>query len=123
LKLSLLVDEDSQGKLLVSLLKKAGHTVETTNEAGLRTAPDSVVLAYAIANELVLLTQNCSDFVDLAIGIVEAGEHHPGVLLVYKDNDPSKDMDAATIVQAVKNLTKTKLSLADKIIVLNNYRN
>jgi predicted nuclease of predicted toxin-antitoxin system len=85
LSLKLLVDEDSQGKLLVNLLKRSGHNVKTVNEAGFRTAADADIFDYAIAERRTLLTQNCSDFAELAVAMVEGGGHHSGVLLIYKE--------------------------------------
>jgi hypothetical protein len=55
LSLRLLVDEDSQAKRFVNLLKQAGHDVITVNEAGLMSKPDSVVLDYARQEGLTLL--------------------------------------------------------------------
>nr|WP_319421436.1 DUF5615 family PIN-like protein [Pleurocapsa sp. FMAR1] len=62
MSLRLLIDEDSQAKPLVSLLRKVGHDVETANEAGLSGKEDFLVLNYARIGNRVLLTQNCDDF-------------------------------------------------------------
>jgi predicted nuclease of predicted toxin-antitoxin system len=47
LSLKLLIDEDAQDKVLVKLLRLAGHEVITVNEAGLMSQPDFIVLDYA----------------------------------------------------------------------------
>ena len=121
MSLKLLIDEDTQGKVLVNCLKKAGYDVQTVNEAGLRTASDHAVFNYAISHKRIVLTQNSSDFAALAIALLEKRKHHPGLLLIYKDNNVTKDMNAAKIMQALKNLEKSQLDLIDQTIVLNLY--
>jgi predicted nuclease of predicted toxin-antitoxin system len=107
LGLKLLLDEDSQAKLLVSLLRKSGHHVQTANEAGLQASADSAVLTYAIETHHTLVTQNCADFIELASAINKMGGHHHGIILVYNNNNPVRDMNAASIVDAIDNLEKT----------------
>lgn len=58
----MLLDEDSQAKYLVNLLRAAGHDVITINEAGLMGQSDSFLLEYARQQGRVLLTRNCDDF-------------------------------------------------------------
>ena len=62
MSIKLLINEDSQDKRLVRLLKEAGHDVVTASEAGLMGKPDSEVFQYAMARNHVILTQNCQDF-------------------------------------------------------------
>jgi predicted nuclease of predicted toxin-antitoxin system len=121
LSLKLLVDEDSQGKILVALLRKAGHDVLTVNTAGLRTASDSTIFNYAIAHKRTVLTHNCLDFTEIASTVLQQGKHHHGLLLVYKDNNTHKDMNASTIARAIRNLLKSRLKLKDLTIALNQY--
>lgn len=79
------MDEDCQAKPLVTILRLATHDVLTVNEAGLRGKEDSLVFDYANSNQRVLLTYNCDDFEELH----ENNPNHPGILAVYKNNDPS----------------------------------
>jgi predicted nuclease of predicted toxin-antitoxin system len=88
LSLQLLIDEDCQAKPLISLLKKAGHDVITANEAGLAGKEDYLVLDYAIAENRVLLSQNCDDFQALH----QEKPHHPGILVIYQNDLRSKNM-------------------------------
>ena len=67
MSLRLLLDEDIQAKLLVNLLKKAGHDVLTINDVNLTGQLDPMVLDYARQTNRILLTQNCHDFEDLLI--------------------------------------------------------
>ena len=74
----LLIDEDSQAKVLVTLLKQAGYDVLTVNEAGLSGQPDSVVFEYACLEGRLVLTRNYDDFQALheANPIHPAGQTH-----------------------------------------------
>ena len=65
MSLKLLLDEDSQAKYLVNLLRGSGHDVITANDAGLGGLLDSVVLDYARQQKRVILTRNCDDFLEL----------------------------------------------------------
>ena len=119
--MNLLIDEDTQGKILVEKLRKAGHDVLTVNKADLRMAADQTVFNYAVSHGRILLTQNSIDFAQLASAHIQDGKHHPGLLLVYKKNNVAKDMNATTIVKAIENLVKSKLPLKDQTIALNSY--
>ena len=117
----MLLDEDSQGKLLLNLLLKAGHDVETVNQSGLRTASDERVFKYAREQNRLLLTHNCDDFAELAIGLLAQGGHHNGLLLVYGTDNVSKRIGAHAIVRALGNIEKLKISLVDQVFPLNSY--
>lgn len=113
----MLVDEDSQAKLLVTLLKGAGHDILTSNEANLVGKSDAVVLDYARVQNRVLLTHNCDDFEALH----EEFPSHPGILAVYRDANPSKNMSFEAIVKAIANLEVAAFPLADQFIPLNQW--
>lgn len=49
---------------------------------------------------LTLITKNPADFKELH----EREPRHAGILAVYQDNDPSRDMSNADIVRAIRNL-------------------
>ncbi len=63
---------------------------------------DEVHFRYAAENGLILLTKNPDDFLELH----DKDAQHAGILLVYQDNDPDRDMDHAQIVRALANLEK-----------------
>lgn len=88
MSLQLLLDEDSQAKYLVNLLRTAGHNVVTINAAGLMGQPDSLVLEYARQQGRVLLTRNCDDFEE----IHQINSVHSGILAVYQNPDSTKNM-------------------------------
>lgn len=117
MSLRLLIDEDSQAKLLVDLLKIAGHDVVTINELELSGSDDTIVLDCARKQERVLLTQNCRDFEALH----QLNSSHPGILAIYQDNYSSKDMSFKDIVKAIANLEVANIPLANQFISLNHW--
>jgi predicted nuclease of predicted toxin-antitoxin system len=113
----LLLDEDSQAKLLVRLLQQAGHDVVTVNEVGLQGKPDISVLEYAKKRERLVLTRNCDDFRNLHTN----NSKHPGILAIYQGSDPSKDMSYKDIVNAIAKIEAAQYTLAGEFIVLNQW--
>jgi predicted nuclease of predicted toxin-antitoxin system len=116
--LRLLVDEDSQARTLVRLLVEAGHDVLTAEVAGLNSLDDAEVFARAIREQRTLVTRNCSDFLALH------GEHpeHSGILAIYQDADPSKNMRHAEIVRSIGNVQDSGVNVAGEFLALNAWR-
>lgn len=117
MSLKLLVDEDSQAKRLVNLLRQAGHDVLTINEAGLAGEDDAIVLDYARQERRLLLTQNCKDFEVLH----QENLNHPGILGIYRERQYSKNMNFQEIVKAIANLEAAMMPLANQFISLNQW--
>lgn len=115
MSLKLLVDEDSQAKLLVTLL--AGHDVLSVNAAALSGQSDAVVFDYARKERRLVLTGNYDDFQVLH----EANPVHPGILVVYRDANRSKDMSFKAIVRVIANLEAANIPLANQFISLNQW--
>src|SRR5437868_10175371 len=101
--------------MLVQLLRAAGHRVVTPLEAGTSGEPDEVHLQFAASQGLVLLSKNPGDFAQLH----EASSEHSGILVIYQDNDPDRDMTYADIVRAIGNLERAGITLAKSFQVLN----
>lgn len=117
MSLSLLLDEDSQAKLLVKLLQTAGHDVLTVNEAAIAGFPDDQVLEYARQHDRILITRNCNDFQALH----QVNPNHPGILAVYQHADTSKNMSYSAITNALNNLVVAHLELAGQFTILNQW--
>jgi predicted nuclease of predicted toxin-antitoxin system len=117
LSLQLLLDEDSQAKYLVNLLRAVGHDVTTVSEVGLGGRPDANVLDYARQQAKVLLTRNCDYFEELH----RAKPTHPGILVVYQNPDSSKNMSYQSIVAAISNLEAAGYALENQFVVLNQW--
>lgn len=115
MSLRLLLDEDSQAKYLVNLLRAAEHDVITANEAQIVGFPDREVLAYARQNNCVLLTRNCDDFQELH----QRQPNHHGILAIYQDPEVAEQMSYRNIVRAIANLEATGSELAGQFVALN----
>ena len=117
MSLRLLIDEDTQAKLFVNLLKLAGHDVITINDVDLTGQKDSVVLDFARQNNRLLITQNCDDFEALH----QVNSVHPGILAIYNNTNPSKNMSFKAIVKAIANLEASSVPLENQLISLNHW--
>jgi len=120
--MNLYLDDDSVHRVLVRLLKQAGHNVEIPSDAELMGRPDPVHLTHTIECQRVLLTANHNDFADLHELVAAARGQHPGILVVRKDNDPKRDMTQRGIVAAIANLTASGVQFANEFIILNYWR-
>jgi len=103
------------------MLKAAGHNVTTVFELGLAGMPDYDVLLCAIKTKRILFTQNCEDFVSLSESIISNGGKHPGIILLYKNNNQKKDMSNQDIVKAINNLVKMDIAIPNSVHSLNQY--
>ncbi len=118
----LYLDDDSASPLLARLLIQAGHDVVLPVQVGMEGTADPVHLTYAIREERVLITGNHDDFEDLHDLLMQAQGHHPGVLVIRRDNDPRRDLSPRGIVGTIRNLAAAKISLADQFVILNHWR-
>ena len=113
--MKLLLDEDSQGKLLVLRLRDIGHDVLTVSEAGLEARNDAEVFTFVKREGRVLLTRNVKDFQALH----EADDNHAGILVEHQDKDPSKNLSAASIVRAISNIEVSGWEIAGQFVSVN----
>jgi len=118
----LYLDDDLAGPLLARLLRNAGHDLVLPTDVGLAGADDSVHFARAIEDNRAVLTRNYRDFENLHNLVVKAQGHHPGVLLVRRDNDPRRNLTPRDIVRAIRNLEAAGLPMTDQCHVLNHWR-
>jgi hypothetical protein len=118
----LYLDDDCVDKMLVQLLRREGHDVRVPGELGLTGAQDAVHLRHAIREKRALLTRNYDDFEILHNLLLEGKGHHSGILVVRRDNDPKRDLKAAGIARAIRNLNHAGVPIPDQYIVLNHWR-
>ena len=110
----LYVDEDSASLQLIARLRAAGHVVIEP----LRGMSDARCWRHAQAERSAVLTTNARDFEALAA----TGPHH-GLLLGYRDNDPTRDMTAKDITAAVDRIAETCAEgFSDQVLTLNGFR-
>lgn len=123
--LRLYLDDCASSRSLCDLLRGAGHTVVTSADAGLRGEDDEVHFDYAIRERFALVTYNAKDFQTLARLRREAGDDHPGVIAIYQDNNPRRDMTDQDIVAAIAFLEQCsggQEGIANGFHSLNAYR-
>lgn len=118
MSLFLLLDEDSQSKYLANLLKRSGHDVLTVNEAGITGFSDAMVFDYCRQSNRILLTRNCDDFQVLH----QVNPIHPGIIAIYQDADPDKNMTYQAIAHAINNLESVGFNLANQFVILNQWQ-
>jgi predicted nuclease of predicted toxin-antitoxin system len=118
----LYLDHDTAAALLDQTLRRAGHEVQIPVDAGLAGQPDPVHLRQAIHDNRVLLSRDHRDFVLLHALLGEARGHHPGILVIRRDNDPRRNMTPRDVVRALRNLEAASVPIANEYIVLNAWQ-
>jgi hypothetical protein len=103
-------------------LGKAGHRVVTPASVGLSGADDAEHLLHAVRQSLVLLTRNHDDYRVLHLLVLATGGRHPGMFVVRRDNDPTRDMKDRDIVRAIANLEAAGVPIENELHVLNHWR-
>jgi predicted nuclease of predicted toxin-antitoxin system len=120
--MNLYLDDDSAKALLVTLLRKAGHQVTVPTDAGLSGADDPVHMLYAARQSLILLTGNHVDFRVLHQLIRTTRGKHPGIFVVRRDNDATRDMKDQDIVRAIAKLQAAGVPVEGELHILNHWR-
>jgi len=119
LSLALYLDDCAFSHELKRLLLEAGHDVEVPADMRppLTGEDDAVHFAHAKAAGRAILTLNPRDFKELH----DQDPDHSGILTVYQDNDPTKDMSYRQIVLAIANLERIGATIAGGFWPLNAY--
>jgi hypothetical protein len=120
------LDDDLDSNLLIVHLRREGHEVFSPRTLNRRGVEDEAHLSYAAAHALVLLTANAGDFLQLheqwLEQWLEQGLRHEGILVVYRENNPARDMTLPQIARAVTRLEKSGLLAANTFQNLNVWR-
>ena len=116
------LDDDLDSNVLIRLLRQAGHDVLSPRDAGNRGVTDLEHLQYATSHQLILLTANAGDFIDLHYDWIARKETHPGILIVYKENNPVRDMSFQQISRAVTRIEQAGIPLTNSFQNLNFWR-
>ncbi len=96
--------------------------METPDDVGKRGKKDPEQFMHAIQSGRRILTRNHDDFRLLHELILLSGGHHPGVLVIRGDNDPTRDMLPPHIARALGNLEAASVPIADEYHILNHWR-
>jgi hypothetical protein len=118
----LYVDDNLTDRRVVAQLQRAGHTVVLPAEVSHTGALDAQHFAQAIRHTAALLTRNYKDFIALHDLLLTAGGNHSGLLLVYLENDPTRDMTPRSIAEAASRLEAAAVPLVNHVYVLNHWR-
>jgi Domain of unknown function (DUF5615) len=118
----LYLDDDMDANELIGLLQHEGHEVMSPRTAAMRGAEDEAYLRYAAAEQYVLLTANVRDFLTLHQRWQEEGRYHDGILALYREKNPRRDMTYAQIARAVSHLEGANLPLQNTCQNLNMWR-
>jgi hypothetical protein len=89
---------------------------------GTRGVHDLAHLRYAADHDLVLLTANAKDFLALHEQWQQDRQEHPGMLLLYRENNPQRDMTFQEIARAVSRLGQAGIPLQNTYQNLNFWR-
>jgi hypothetical protein len=116
------LDDDSAAALLARLLQAEGHDVVVPDQVGNRGIEDPAHFLYAILDGRAVLTHNHEDYELLHDLVVGSGGHHPGVLVVRRDNDRKRDLGPKGIVRALRKFIKSGAPIADELVILNHWR-
>ncbi len=116
------LDDDIASPLMAKLLRKAGHDVQLPTDVGMVGQPDPVHLTRSIRDDRVCVTKNYNDFWLLHVLLMQAKGSHPGIVVVRKENDPTRDMSPKGIVSAIRKLEAAGVPIANEYIVLNHWR-
>jgi Domain of unknown function (DUF5615) len=120
--MNLYLDDDSRHGILATLLRRAGHDVIDPGQADLSGENDPVHFAWTILSNRILVSKNHGDFLELHRLVLGSGGHHPGIILIRQDNDRARDLSPRGIVVAVRKLEASGLSIADKFVIINQWR-
>ena len=122
LSLRIYIDDDWASPLLATLLRRAGHDAILPSSLGLSGETDPVHLTNAIGERRILLSGNHDDFEELHALVLACGGHHPGIFIVRRDNDRTRDFKPAGLVRAIGRLCDAGVLLEDAFYVLNHWR-
>lgn len=116
------LDDDLDSNLLIGLLRQEGHEVISPRTAGTRGVNDDEHLDFAASRNAVLLTANALDFVLLNNEFMTQHREHAGILIVYRENNPSRDMNFHQIANSVTRIEQSGVRLANAFHNLNFWR-
>jgi hypothetical protein len=108
-------DEDSMDEDVIGPLRRRGVDVETTQEASMLERSDEEQLAYAAAQNRVVVTSNAGDFARLHRDALSSGQSHAGIIIVLQSR-----LSIGEIIRRLFHLaqTRTPAELQNELIYL-----
>jgi hypothetical protein len=83
---------------------------------------DAVQLGYSIQKNRVCAARNCEDYEERHLLLRLARGQHFGILVVRRENDPTRDLTPKGIVAAIRKLESAGVPFANEYIVPNQWR-
>ncbi len=118
----LYLDDDMDANVLLRFLQEEGHEVMSPRAVAMRGAEDEAHLQHAAVHQCTVVTANVRDFLTLHQTWQEEGRHHAGILALYRENNPQRDMTYAQIARAISRLARAGLPLQNTFHNLNMWR-
>jgi len=118
----LYLDDDMDANVLIRFLQEEGHEVMSPRAVAMRGAEDAAHLQHAAVHQCAVVTANVRDFLTLHQTWQEEGRHHAGILALYRENNPQRDMTYAQIARAISRLARAGLPLQNTFQNLNMWR-
>ena len=118
----LYLDDDLDANVLISFLQQEGHAVMSPRAVAMRGAEDAAHLSYATVQQCAVVTANVRDFLTLHQTWQQGGRPYAGILALYRENNPRRDMTYAQIAQAVSRLERADLPFDNTFHNLNMWR-
>jgi len=113
--LRLLLDEMYPPALMVAL-RAAGIEAHTASELGLAGRADADIFAAAVADGLVVLTENVADYARISAEHLTAGHHHPGVLVALSSRFSRRPAGIGSLVASIRAVFAEQL--VDRVVYL-----
>ena len=108
------LDDNLDSNALLGLLQQSGHDAVSPRTVGTSGVADEEHLRYASSNFLVVITANALDFIELHERWRIQQQQHSGILIVFQENNPGRDMVFHGIARAVSQIEGSGIPLANR---------
>ena len=118
----LYLDDNLDSDALLGLLQQNGHDAVSPRTVGTLGVADEEHLRYASSNSLIIITANALDFIDLNERWRVQQQQHSGILIVFRGDNPGRDMGFHQIARAVTQIESSGILLENSWHNLNFWR-
>ncbi len=116
INIKIYLDDNLDNDEMIIFLQVNGFEVISPRKIGMSRKQDEEHLKCAILNNSVILTYD-HGFTRLH----NKFSNHSGIIIIFRQNNPKKEMTRTLIVRALKNIIDLNLELKNKIYKLNNF--
>lgn len=115
------LDDDADINLYIAILSAAGFEIISPRKIGMRHKSDIGHIKTATRLNATILTHN-GDFSIIHKSFLNEKKSHYGIFIVYRYNNPKKDMKPFHIVRAIKNIISLNLPIPNSLYNLNQFK-